>query len=205
MHLLSQQTSKFNKRRCYGWQNSRWDKIARKTNGELLSAWYLCTYLRAHFYRCGHGCGVNSVCAHSVLVRTCITATRVVWQQWFSKAERLVDHFQMVGHLKCSIKRRVSNLQFGGQKGVRANSHQPSLPTGPAREMASHRLYSCSYVIVKNNTTYEHIPLQFNPFPSSWYPVSQLQMKLPMVLLQLCWQPPFAMLHSLMSIIYTAE
>ena len=130
MHLLSQQTSKFNKRRCYGWQNSRWDKIARKTNGELLSAWYLCTYLRAHFYRCGHGCSVNSVCAHSVLVWTCITATRVVWQRWFSKAERLVDHFQMVRHLKCSIKRHVSNLQFGGQKEVRANPHQPSLPTG---------------------------------------------------------------------------
>ena len=43
-------------------------------------------------------------------------------------------------------------------------------------------------------------PLQFNPFTSSWYPVSQLQMKLPMVLVQLCSQPPFAMLHSLISV-----
>ena len=45
-----------------------------------------------------------------------------------------------------------------------------------------------------------YVPLQFSPFPSSWYPVSQLQMKLPIVLVQLCSQPPFAMLHSLMSV-----
>ena len=43
------------------------------------------------------------------------------------------------------------------------------------------------------------LPMQFNPFSSSWYPVSQLQMKLPMVLVQLWSQPPFAVLHSLMS------
>ena len=42
-------------------------------------------------------------------------------------------------------------------------------------------------------------PLQFNPFSSSWYPVSQLQMKLPMVSVQLCSQPPFPASHSSMS------
>ena len=43
-------------------------------------------------------------------------------------------------------------------------------------------------------------PLQFNPFSSSWYPVSQLQVKLPMVLVQLRSQPPFEVVHSLISI-----
>ena len=45
-------------------------------------------------------------------------------------------------------------------------------------------------------STHKLLPLQFNSF--SWYPVSQLQMKLSMVLVQLCSQPPFPVLHSLL-------
>ena len=43
-------------------------------------------------------------------------------------------------------------------------------------------------------------PPQLNPFSSSLYPVPQLQMKFPIVLVQLCSQPPFPVLHSLMSV-----
>ena len=42
-------------------------------------------------------------------------------------------------------------------------------------------------------------PVQFNPSPSSRYPPSQLQKKLPMVLVHLCSHPPFAVSHSSMS------
>ena len=44
------------------------------------------------------------------------------------------------------------------------------------------------------------LPLQFKPFSASRYPTSQLQAKLPMVLLHICSHPPFAVSHSLMSI-----
>ena len=43
------------------------------------------------------------------------------------------------------------------------------------------------------------LPMQFNPSTSSRYPTSQLQKKLPMVLLHLCSHPPFAVSHSSMS------
>ena len=31
VHLLSQLTSNFHERRCYGWQNSRWGEITRRS------------------------------------------------------------------------------------------------------------------------------------------------------------------------------
>ena len=68
------------------------------------------------------------------------------------------------------------------------------------KEIASHsfvELQLCHFVTI--GSKFIHVPLQFNPFSYSWYPVSQLQMKLPIVLIQLCSQPPFAVLHSLMS------
>ena len=44
-----------------------------------------------------------------------------------------------------------------------------------------------------------NLPVQLNPFPSNRYPMLQLQAKLPTVLVQICSQPPFVVLHSLMS------
>jgi len=40
MHLLSQLTLNFHKRRYWGWKNSRWGDINRRTTAELSSTWH---------------------------------------------------------------------------------------------------------------------------------------------------------------------
>ena len=103
MHLLSQLTSNFHKRRYYGRQNSRWGDITKRTILERLNyniAIYLGTYLRASFHRSG----VNSLRARSALVlheQTHIAATRLVWTAMILSSSETSGP---VGHLKCTIK-----------------------------------------------------------------------------------------------------
>ena len=68
------------------------------------------------------------------------------------------------------------------------------------RERVMKICIGCHITLHKCLTLHKFSPLQFNPLSSSPYPVLQLQLKLPMVLVQLCSQPPFAVWHSLMSV-----
>ena len=46
-----------------------------------------------------------------------IAATRLTWTAMILNRRLLVDHFPMVGHLKCTVK-AVYVISFGGQKGI---------------------------------------------------------------------------------------
>ena len=50
MHLLSQLTLNFHKRRYWGWKNSRWGDIYRRTTAELSSAWHSDLFMHNYVY-----------------------------------------------------------------------------------------------------------------------------------------------------------
>ena len=88
---------------------------------------------------------VKRLYVHSVLIlheQTCIAATNLFGQWWFLIASRLVDHFQTVGHLKCTVRRCIK-IFLEAKRGVWVNP-----PTyGPVIRMTScvFKVHMCTF------------------------------------------------------------
>ena len=101
MHVQSQPTLNF-----HDWQNaggvaSLERQLVNPRVPEIL------IYLSTYIYVCPFIAVAKTAYACALLVvykQTHIAATRLIWQWWFV---RLMDHFQMVGHLKYTVKQQT--------------------------------------------------------------------------------------------------
>ena len=85
-----------------------------------------------------------------------------------------------------------------------SKQRKPSVSVGMGGIDGCMSCVRCDYIYKQNSRQFLKIcagllPLQANPSSSNSYPGSQLQMKLPIVLLQFWSHPPLSVSHSLMS------
>ena len=68
--------------------------------------------------------------------QTHIATTGLTWTAVILNRKLLVNHFPMIGHLKCTVK-AVYIISFGGQKGIRVNTSNPLAYRPAVTEMVS--------------------------------------------------------------------